>query len=296
MLLLVLALLCFAGAAYALVVAPRRALRTGIGRAAAYGRTPAARRPRERGLPPLVAPLARLALRLSPRLTREAASLRLLEAGLSGRFRVEAYLAAKPSFAFAGGFLGLAVGGAGGRAATGAAVGALFAVAGFVLPDAILKAKARARRERILASLPNALDLLAVSVEAGLGLDGAVARYAETARGPLAEELARVVAELRVGATRQEVLRRFAERNRAPETASFVRAIVHADQLGVSLTRTLRAQAADARRRRRARAEEVANKAPVKMLFPTVFFVFPALFVIVLGPALLFLAHTFSHR
>jgi tight adherence protein C len=121
-------------------------------------------------------------------------------------------------------------------------------------------------------------------VEAGLGLDAAIARYAETADGPLAAELALLVTELRVGGSRPEAFRRFAARLDAPDAKSFVRAILHADQLGVSLAGTLRAQAGESRFRRQATVEEKANKAPVKMLFPTVLCIFPALFVVLLGP------------
>ena len=135
--------------------------------------------------------------------------------------------------------------------------------------------------------LPDTLDLLAVSVEAGLGFDGAIAKVTEHMQGALSEELSLVLGEMRVGESRQDALKKLAERVPAPELAAFVRAIVQADQLGISLSRILRVQAADTRLRRQQAAEERAMKAPIKMLFPTVMFIFPAMFIVVLGPAMM---------
>jgi tight adherence protein C len=118
-----------------------------------------------------------------------------------------------------------------------------------------------------------------------------MARYADRATTPLADELGLIVAQLRVGGRRHDVLRTFATRVPAPEVQAFVRGILHSDQLGTALTRTLRMQSADVRARRQLHAEETANKAPVRMLFPTIFCIFPALFVIVLGPAVIQLFH-----
>jgi tight adherence protein C len=145
--------------------------------------------------------------------------------------------------------------------------------------------KARSRRERIKADLPDALDLLAVSVEAGLGFDGAIAKLTEHMDGPLAEEFGLTLGEMRIGESRQDALKRLSDRADTPELSSFTRAIIQADQLGTSLGRILRVQAADSRLRRQAAAEERAMKAPIKMLFPTVLFIFPAIFLVILGPA-----------
>ena len=147
--------------------------------------------------------------------------------------------------------------------------------------------KAKGRREKIRADLPDALDLLAVSVEAGLGFDGAIAKLTEHMEGPLAEEFGLTLGEMRIGESRADALKRMSERVDAPELSSFTRAIIQADQLGTSLGRILRVQAADTRLRRQAAAEERAMKAPIKMLFPTVLFIFPAMFLIILGPAFL---------
>jgi tight adherence protein C len=163
-------------------------------------------------------------------------------------------------------------------------------VLGWVFPGYYLDRRSRSRRERIGEALPEALDLLAVSVEAGLGFFGAIQRLVESSEGPLAEEFALVLTELRVGESSERALKRMAKRVDSADVSSFVRAIIQGEQLGLSLARTLRNLADDARKRRRAVAEERASKAPVKMLFPAALFIFPALFIVILGPAVLQLA------
>ena len=163
----------------------------------------------------------------------------------------------------------------------------LLGVVGFIGPDLILTVRIKARRERIRSELPDALDLLAVSVEAGLGLDGAIAKLTEHMDGALVDEFALTLGEMRIGESRSEALKKLAERVPAPEVSAFVRSVIQAEQLGISLGRILRVQAADSRLRRQAAAEERAMKAPIKMLFPTALFIFPAMFVAILGPAFL---------
>src|SRR5205823_12405352 len=153
--------------------------------------------------------------------------------------------------------------------------------------DLFLKMRIKARRERIRSELPDALDLLAVSVEAGLGLDGAVTKLTEHMTGALVDEFALTLGEMRIGEARHDALKKLAERVPAPERGAFVRSVVQADQLGISLGRILRVQAADSRLRRQAAAEEKAMKAPIKMLFPTGIFIFPSMFVVILGPAVI---------
>jgi len=154
--------------------------------------------------------------------------------------------------------------------------------------------KIRARREAIRAQLPDALDLLAVSVEAGLGFDGAVTKLTEHMEGPLVDEFALTLGEIRIGESRHEALKKFTERVPTPEVAAFVRSIIQADQLGISLGRILRIQAGDSRLKRQMLAEEKAMKAPIKMLFPTVLFIFPAMFIVILGPAFINIAKVFT--
>ena len=161
-------------------------------------------------------------------------------------------------------------------------------------PDFALNFKIRSRRDQIRSELPDALDLLAVSVEAGLGFDGAVTKLTEHMEGPLIDEFALTLNEIRVGEARAVALRKMGERVDAGELSNFVRAVIQAEQLGISLGRILRVQAADTRMRRQAAAEEKAMKAPIKMLFPTVAFIFPSMFIVVLGPAMLHIMSVFK--
>jgi tight adherence protein C len=278
--------------------APARERRTSVRRAANYGRFRISARPgrekfRDRALVPLKDSLAEWVLRLNPRTTRDAVGLKLLGAGLGRRITPTGFLASKAAFAALGALFGLIVG----RSAAGfigsVFFGALVGFAGFKTPDIFVALKARSRKERIRAELPDALDLLAVSVEAGLGFDAAIAKLTEHMDGPLAQEFALTLGEMRIGEGRQEALKKMSDRVDAPELSTFTRAIIQADQLGISLGRILRIQAADTRNRRQAAAEERAMKAPIKMLFPTVLFIFPAMFIIILGPAALNLSKLF---
>jgi tight adherence protein C len=277
---------------------PQRRRRASLRRAAIYGATRTRAEgelPRfgERVVEPAIARLASLALRLNPKASADSIGMRLVVAGMTGRVSTSGFLAAKAGLAIGGALLGL-VAGLTSSAATGLVLTPFFGVIGFVLPDLGLSQLARRRRELIRAELPDALDLLAVSVEAGLGLHGAIAKLTEQMQGALVDEFALTLGEIRIGEARQEALRRLAERVPAPEVAAFVRSVIQADQLGISLGRILRVQAADSRLRRQAAAEEKAMKAPIKMLFPTALFVFPAMFVVVLGPALLNLTHSLN--
>ena len=165
---------------------------------------------------------------------------------------------------------------------------------GLPAPGSTSTAKQGSRQAAVAAELPDALDLLSVSVEAGLGFDGAVQKLTEHMEGPLIDEFNLALGEMRIGEGRQEALKKIAERSASPEMASFVRAIIQADQLGISLGRILKVQAGDTRLKRQLLAEEKAMKAPIKMLFPTVVFIFPAMFLVVLGPAFLNLSKLFE--
>jgi tight adherence protein C len=165
---------------------------------------------------------------------------------------------------------------------------------GYIAPAVVVSQRAKRRQATIVAQLPDALDLLAVSVEAGLGFDGAVAKLTQYMSGPLPEEFELALGEMRIGESRSDALKKLAVRAGTPEVSSFVRSIVQADQLGTSLGRILRVQATDTRLKRQATAEERAMKAPIKMLFPTVAFIFPAMFIVILGPALLNLGKLFG--
>jgi tight adherence protein C len=297
-----LSLLLLAGSVYLigdLVTQPAQERERAVRRATNYGRhrhqgTGLERlRFNERVLVPAIAWFARVALRLNPRSTLEASATRLLTAGMGRTLTPTAFLAMKGAGAVGGASLGFLVGATAGGFAMGFLAALAFAFGGFIAPGFVVGMKGRARREKIRAQLPDALDLLSVSVEAGLGFDGAVARLTEHMQGPLAEEFSLTLGEMRIGESRHDALKKLAARAGAPEVASFTRAIIQADQLGISLGRLLRVQAADARLKRQAAAEEKAMKSPIKMLFPTVLFIFPAMFIVILGPAMLNLMKIF---
>jgi len=241
---------------------------------------------RERVVAPLSDVLSKWALKINPRSSKDSVGRRLMAAGVGYKISPTGYLALKALLALVGCFVGAMLGA--GKGFSGLILGALMAGAlGFLGPDYALTLKARGRKEKIRADLPDALDLLAVSVEAGLGFDASLAKLGEYMEGPLAGEFALTLSEMRIGESRSEALKRMSERVDAPELSAFTRAIIQADQLGTTLGRILRVQAADARLRRQAAAEERAMKAPIKMLFPTVLFIFPAMFLVILGPAIL---------
>ncbi|HET8630107.1 MAG TPA: type II secretion system F family protein [Thermomicrobiales bacterium] len=156
---------------------------------------------------------------------------------------------------------------------------------GYTLPGIWLNQKIRRRKKEIQKSLPDAIDLLTISVEAGLGFDPALARVAEKWDNALSREFRRMLQEIRIGKPRRDAMREVAIRCGVDDLRVFVSSIVQADQLGVSITQVLRVQSEQMRIRRRQRAEEQAHKAPIKMLFPMVFLIFPAMYVIILGPA-----------
>ena len=297
-----LAFLFLAASAYLVgevVTQPGRERERAIRRATTYGRNRIAvtglerLRFTERVLVPATASLARFALRLSPRASLDSIALRLLSAGMGRSVTPTAFLAMKSGGALVGGAVGLALGWAGGGPVMAVVLIVGLGVGGFVIPGFVVGMRGRKRRDDIRAQLPDALDLLAVSVEAGLGFDGAVAKLTEHMDGALAEEFALTLGEMRIGESRHDALKKLAERSSAPEVASFCRAIIQADQLGISLGRLLRVQATDARLKRQAAAEEKAMKSAIKMLFPTVLFIFPAMFLVILGPAMLNLMKLF---
>jgi tight adherence protein C len=295
MTLLVIGMLLLAGAAFlAIQVAtiPARHRRDVVRRVAGYGSQaiaqplglPQQRRDR-RLLDPIWALLAAPVLLILPRTTRESVDKRLIGAGLAPRISPDQALGAKALFATIGIVIGLLF------MAQSTIWGIIFAVclapAGFFLPDVFINSRISERRDKMQAALPDALDLLAVSVEAGLSFDAGVAKLVEYLKGPLVEEFALMLNEIRIGTSRAEGLRRLEARVDVPEVTTFVRAVIQAEELGTSMADILRAQAEDARVNRQLAAEEKAMKLPVKMLIPMAGFILPATFIVLLGSALL---------
>ena len=300
--LLFLAFLCVAGAVYALgevATYPTRLKARSIRRASNYGRIRVPQseqeliRFRDRVLTPAAARLAAIPLKISKKTNVDAISAKIVAAGLAPRLTASTFLAIKGGTTVGGALLGLMIG-ATGPIGLGLLMAPACAGLGFIGPDWFLTMKLRSRREAVRSELPDALDLLAVSVEAGLGFDAAITKLTEHMKGPLIDEFALTLNEIRVGETRAVALRKMAERVDAPELSSFVRAVVQAEQLGISLGRILRVQAADTRLRRQSAAEEKAMKVPIKMLFPTILFIFPSMFIVILGPAFINIVKVFS--
>jgi tight adherence protein C len=163
---------------------------------------------------------------------------------------------------------------------------------GWVVPEVMMQSKAKHRGKDIQKALPDVLDLLTVSVEAGLGFDAALVRVVERRKGPLSDEFGIVLREMRVGTPRREALKQLAERVKVDDITSLTSAIIQTDHLGVGIANILRIQSDQSRVKRRQKVEESAMKAPIKMLFPLVFFIFPTLFVVLLGPAVIQIAET----
>jgi tight adherence protein C len=168
------------------------------------------------------------------------------------------------------------------------------AMIGFSLPTIWIGSKGQEREASMRKDLPDALDLLTISVEAGLGFDAALSRVARNTEGPLAEEFARVLQEMQIGLGRMEALRAMGERSKLQDLRGFVTAMVQADAFGIPIGQVLRVQSNEMRTKRRQRAEEAAQKVPVKILFPLIFCILPTLFLVIMGPAVIMMMEAFS--
>lgn len=165
-------------------------------------------------------------------------------------------------------------------------------IGGYFFPDLWLRQKVQRRQKEIKLALPNALDLLTISVEAGLGFDAALLRVTEKYKNALSEEFTQVLNEVRLGRPRLEALDDMGRRVGVEELHSFIQALIQSEQLGVGIAKVLRIQSEEMRRKRRQRAEELAAQASLKMLFPMLLFIFPTIFIILMGPAVLIVLHS----
>ena len=241
----------------------------------------------DRTLKPIIRGLSGLLTRFYPANTMKSLTLKLKRAGMETTSS-EFFLGVKGFAAIVGAVAVSAIVNlmtSDGTQTLFGAIGGL--VFGFLAPDFYLGNRAGGRGKQILDSLPDALDLLTISVEAGLGFDAALVKVTEKLKGALSEEFKRAASEQRVGKSRQEALRGITERVEQRELATFISAIIQADQLGVSMSKVLRIQSEQMRGDRRQRAEEKAAKAPILIMLPTIGCIFPSLFIVILAPAAL---------
>lgn len=240
----------------------------------------------QRVLVPGLKSAGHLARRFTPISVIERLDQELVYAGSKSTWDGERVLAVKAVGLVGGAVFGVALPGLlGVGALRGLILGPLLAAVGYYAPEWILRSRASTRQYQIQRALPDALDLLSITVVAGLGFDAALERVAREMGGPLGEEVQRVVKEMQLGKSRAEALRDFGERSSVEELKSFVLAMIQADVFGISVSRVLTVQARELRTKRRQRAEEQAQKLPVKIIFPLILCIFPALFVVLLGPA-----------
>jgi tight adherence protein C len=242
----------------------------------------------DRTIKPLAARLSGSVARITSSNFTERTEKRLALAGNPGEMRTADWLGIKAIVAVVvAGVMFVFFGLLGGNILSGVALGLVGLGIGYIIPEFWLSGKVKKRQKAILLQIPDALDLLTISVRAGLGFDAALGKVVEKMKGPLIDEFRRALAEVRVGKVRREALRDIIPRTEVVPLTNFVGAIIQAEQLGVSISKVLQVQSEQLRIERRQRAEEAAAKAPIKMLFPLVGCIFPALFIVILGPALI---------
>jgi tight adherence protein C len=247
-----------------------------------------------RVLLPAASRLAALGRRLSPSGVTDKVQWRLDLAGNPGGLTVERVFAFKGIGLVGGALVGLLLG----RSAAGRALALMLSggAAGFYLPDLLLYNTGTKRQALLQRGLPDALDLLVISVQAGLGFDAALLQVARNADGPVAGEFFRVLQEMQIGSGRTAAFRALSERTSVAELRTFISALIQADALGIPVAAVLTEQAKEMRLKRQQRGEEKAQQVPVKILFPLVFFILPSLFVIIMGPAVISISSSFSGR
>ena len=244
---------------------------------------------------PLAAGMARGLARFTPVQSLESTQKRLLNAGLMGQMQVSDFIGLKGLGTLGGAAVaGLLIVITHSGTLMSAVLILVFAGLGYVFPDLWLRSKTSQRKTAIANALPDSIDLLTISVEAGLGFDQALARIVSKADNLLTREFGRVLQQMRLGIARRDALRELVDRTGVEDLSQFVGAIIQAEQLGASIGRVLRIQSAEMRVRRRQRAQRLAQQAPIKMLFPMAFLILPSIFVVVLGPAVPRIVHAFA--
>jgi tight adherence protein C len=241
----------------------------------------------DRILFPILRRMSRVGRRFTPRSAMEGLRQQLMEAGSPSGIGPAEYLGIRvvTAISLSGMVLLLFLLSSAGLL-LGLGLSAFMLLLGYMLPGYWLKSRISARKKSVQQSLPDAIDLLTISVESGLGFDPALARVIEKWDNELTREFGRMLSEIRMGKSRREAMREMSQRVNVDDLNVFVSSMIQADQLGVSISQVLRVQSQQMRMRRRQRAEEQAHKAPVKMLFPMVFLIFPALYIVLLGPAI----------
>ena len=248
----------------------------------------------QRALIPMSRGLGSVVKRVTPADLRDRIARKLLLAGSPEGWDADKVAAFKVVGLVAGGALGVGLSVMLGRGGiTGMGIPVIVALLGWTTPSTMISAKANARQETIRRALPDTMDLLTISVEAGLGFDAALAQVIRNVPGPLSDEIGRMLQEIQLGVSRVDGFRHLAERTDVDELNAFVLAMIQADVFGVSVAKVLRAQAKELRVKRRQRAEHKAMQTPVKLLFPLIFCILPALFVVVIGPGAIRLTQNF---
>lgn len=237
--------------------------------------------------------LAGLGVRVTPRGYAGWLDNLLAKAGRPPGIPLERLLIAKPALALVAAFVSIMFAA---KSPTGimVLVLVLLPVLAYFIPDILIHGRGAERQKAIDMELPNTLDQMLISVEAGLGFEAAMARAGQNGKGPLAEELVRTLQDMQVGRSRKEAYLAMSARTGSPDLRSFVRSVVQADQYGIALATILRTQAKQMRIKRRQRAEEKAMKLPVKVLFPLMFCILPVLFIVIIGPAVISVMKNFT--
>jgi tight adherence protein C len=251
----------------------------------------------DRTLRPLIARTSGIGQRLASPARVSKTDKRLAMAGNPGGMRTVDFMGLKVLLAVVGWVLGFIVFGfvlRTGSPILGVLFGLVPAALGYIGTEFWLSRQIKSRQHAILLSVADTLDLLTISVRAGLGFEGALAKVVEKTKGPLADEFSRALSEIRVGRARRDALRDVVDRTDVSALATFIGAIIQAEQLGVPIAKVLQVQSEQLRIERRQRAEEMAAKAPIKMLFPLVGCIFPSMFIVILGPAIILIIKNLS--